>query len=90
MGPEFEKGDGRLRPSSNIASPAQRGPRRDAQPLHATPLAAVLFPAPLRARALFLLNNKAVNTERPRLPLLLGSLLLLGPAARCTNSVHTE
>ena len=34
---EFEKGDGRLRPSSNIASPAQRGPRRDAQPLHATP-----------------------------------------------------
>ena len=46
MGPEFEKGDGRLRPSlQNNASPAQRGPRRDAQPLHATPLAAVLFPA---------------------------------------------
>ena len=38
--------------ASNNASPAQRGPRRDAQPLHATPLAAVLFPAPLRARAL--------------------------------------
>ena len=36
--------------ASNNASPAQRGPRRDAQPLHATPLAAVLFPAPLRAR----------------------------------------
>jgi len=53
VGPEFEKGDGRLRPSSNIASPAQRGPRRDAQPLHATPLAAVLFPAPLRAHTLF-------------------------------------
>ena len=31
--------------ASNNASPAQRGPRRDAQPLHATPLAAVLFPA---------------------------------------------
>ena len=30
--------------ASNNASPAQRGPRRDAQPLHATPLAAVLFP----------------------------------------------
>ena len=39
--------------ASNNASPAQRGPRRDAQPLHATPLAAVLFPAPLRARAYF-------------------------------------
>ena len=39
--------------ASNNASPAQRGPRRDAQPLHATPLAAVLFPAPLRARALY-------------------------------------
>ena len=39
--------------ASNNASPAQRGPRRDAQPLHATPLAAVLFPAPLTARALF-------------------------------------
>ena len=35
--------------ASNNTSPAQRGPRRDAQPLHATPLAAVLFPAPLRA-----------------------------------------
>ena len=44
MGPEFEKGDGRLRAYNN-ASPAQRGPRRDAQPPHATPLAAVLFPA---------------------------------------------
>merc|ERR1712086_438802 len=32
--------------ASNNASPAQRGPRRDAQPPHATPLAAVLFPAP--------------------------------------------
>ena len=32
--------------ASNNASPAQRGPRRGAQPLHATPLAAVLFPAP--------------------------------------------
>jgi len=75
VGPEFEKGDGRLRPSlQTTPSPAQRGPRRDAQPLHATlaavlfryrallaqplhatPLAAVLrvFPAPLRARALF-------------------------------------
>ncbi|EOD12346.1 hypothetical protein EMIHUDRAFT_213552 [Emiliania huxleyi CCMP1516] len=31
--------------ASNNASPAQRGPRRDAQSLHATPLAAVLFPA---------------------------------------------
>ena len=31
--------------ASNNASPAQRGPRRNAQPLHATPLAAVLFPA---------------------------------------------
>ena len=31
--------------ASNNASPAQRGPRRDAQPTHATPLAAVLFPA---------------------------------------------
>ena len=30
--------------AANKASPAQRGPRRDAQPLHATPLAAVLFP----------------------------------------------
>ena len=39
--------------ASNNASPAQRGPRRDAQPTHATPLAAVLFPAPLRARALY-------------------------------------
>ena len=39
--------------ASNNASPAQRGPRRDAQPLHATPLAAVLFPAPLRARAFY-------------------------------------
>ena len=41
--------------ASNNASPAQseRGPRRDAQPLHATPLSAVLFPAPLRARALY-------------------------------------
>ena len=29
--------------ASNNASPAQRGPRRDAQPLHATPLAAVLL-----------------------------------------------
>ncbi|EOD25191.1 hypothetical protein EMIHUDRAFT_206354 [Emiliania huxleyi CCMP1516] len=37
--------------TSNNASPAQRGPRRDAQPTHATPLAAVLFPAPLRDRA---------------------------------------
>ena len=36
--------------ASNNASPAQRGPRRDAQPLHATPLAAVLFPAPLVAK----------------------------------------
>ena len=34
--------------ASNNASPAQRGPRRDAQPTHATPLAAVLFPAPPR------------------------------------------
>ena len=42
MGPEFEKGDGRLRAYNN-ASPAQRGPRRDAQPTHATPLAAVIF-----------------------------------------------
>ena len=40
--------------ASNNASPAQRGPRRDAQPLHATPLAAVLFPAPLRAHTLSL------------------------------------
>jgi len=33
VGPEFEKGDGLLRPiASNNASPAQRGPRRDAQP----------------------------------------------------------
>ena len=39
--------------ASNNASPAQRGPRRDAQPTRATPLAAVLFPAPLRARAFF-------------------------------------
>mmetsp|Transcript_8402 Transcript_8402/g.24920 ORF Transcript_8402/g.24920 Transcript_8402/m.24920 type:complete len:240 (-) Transcript_8402:165-884(-) len=31
--------------AANNASPAQRGPRRDAQPLHATPLAAVLFHA---------------------------------------------
>jgi len=56
VGPEFEKGDGRLRPSlQTTPPPAQRAPRRDAQPLHATPLAAVLrvFPAPLRARALF-------------------------------------
>ena len=30
--------------ASNNASPAQRGPRRDAQPLHATPLAAVPIP----------------------------------------------
>ena len=29
--------------ASNNASPAQRGPRRDAQPLHATPLAAVVY-----------------------------------------------
>ena len=43
--------------ASNNASPAQRGPRRDAQPLHATPLAAVLFPAPLRARALFRISH---------------------------------
>ena len=49
--PEFAKGDGRLRPSLQQRLPAaQRGPRRDAQPLHATPLAAVLFPAPLRAQ----------------------------------------
>ena len=39
--------------ASNNASPAQRGPRRDAQPLHATPLAAVLFPAPLGRRHSF-------------------------------------
>ena len=48
MGPEFEKGDGRLRPSLQQRLPGaerERGPRRDAQPLHATPLAAVLFPA---------------------------------------------
>mmetsp|Transcript_19160 Transcript_19160/g.56576 ORF Transcript_19160/g.56576 Transcript_19160/m.56576 type:complete len:327 (+) Transcript_19160:388-1368(+) len=51
VGPEFENGDGRLRPSSNIASPAQRGPRRDAQPLHATPLAAAR-PERLRLRRL--------------------------------------
>ena len=31
--------------ASNNASPAQRGPRRDAQPPHATPLAAVLCSA---------------------------------------------
>ena len=43
--------------ASNNASQAQRGPRRDAQPLHTTPLAAVLFPAPLRARALFFLKT---------------------------------
>ena len=43
--------------ASNNASPAQRGPRRDAQPLHATPLAAVLFPAPLRARAFFFADH---------------------------------
>ena len=49
--------------ASNNASPAQRGPRRDALPLHATPLAAVLFPAPLRARALFIYFN--VETEGP-------------------------
>ena len=29
--------------AANNASPAQRGPRRDAQPLRATPLAAVLL-----------------------------------------------
>ena len=45
MGPEFAKGDGACVLASNNASPAQRGPRRDAQPLHATPLAAVIFPA---------------------------------------------
>ena len=45
--------------ASKNASPAQRGPRRDAQPLHATPLAAVLFPAPLRARALYLIEPSA-------------------------------
>jgi len=36
----------------------QRGPRRDAQPLHATPLAAVLFPAPLRAPVSFFFHKK--------------------------------
>ena len=59
--------------ASNNASPAQRGPRRDAQPLHATPLAAVLFPAPLRARALFAcfhgnsayLRGHAINAITP-------------------------
>ena len=38
VGPEFEKGDRRLRPSLR-QRPAQRGARRDAQPPHATPLA---------------------------------------------------
>ena len=33
--------------SNNASAPAQRGPRRDAQPPHATPLAAVFFPAQL-------------------------------------------
>jgi len=37
--------------ASNNASPAQRGPRRDAQPLHATPLAAAR-PERLRLRRL--------------------------------------
>ena len=45
VGPEFEKGDGRLRPSLQQRLPGAEGPRRDAQPPHATPLAAVLFPA---------------------------------------------
>ena len=50
MGPDFEKGDGRLRLASNNASPAQSRGRGApggmlTQPPHATPLAAVLFPA---------------------------------------------
>ena len=49
--------------ASNNASPAQRGPRRDAQPLHATPLAAVLFPAPLRARAFFFLQTDKITSN---------------------------
>ena len=72
MGPEFENGDGRLRPSrQQHASPAQRGPRRDAQPLHATPLAAVPIPRSrgpvliIFFRAIFYLFNGNSADLRP-------------------------
>ena len=52
--------------ASKNASPAQRGPRRDAQPLHATPLAAVLFPAPLRATCYYFFELKRKKTDNPR------------------------
>ena len=58
VGPEFEKGDACVLASNN-ASPAQRGPRRDAQPPHATPLAALLFPA--RAATSCLLGGTATS-----------------------------
>ena len=53
MGPEFEKGDGRLRPSLQQRPPGAEGPPEGCSTAPSTPLAAVLFPAPLRARALF-------------------------------------
>ena len=47
VGPEFEKGDGRLRPSLQQRLPGAEGPPEGCStaPRH-TPLAAVLFPAP--------------------------------------------
>ena len=51
MRPEFENGDGRLRPSLQQRLPGAEGPPEDAQPLHATPLAAVLFPALIDGKA---------------------------------------
>ena len=64
MGPEFEKGDGRLRPSLQQRLPGAEGPPEGCStaPRH---LPAVLFPAPLRARALLDANrpNRARSTN---------------------------
>ena len=58
----------------------QRGPRRDAQPLHATPLAAVLFPAPLRAPLSFFFHKKE-NIKLYRLGCLSAPAPVLGHVA---------
>ena len=57
MGPEFEKGDGRLRPSLQQRLPGAEGPPEGCStaPRHAA-CAAVLFPAPLTWRVIFSLG----------------------------------